>query len=195
MPKKPKPHELRNSNFRKSHGIERSLKPRPIFPERHLFVSEGSKTEPKYIDGIITKICEKLGEQARNQFKTIGDGSCTLTLLERAERYQKNDSDGFQHVWVIFDKDDFPPDAFDNTIRRCEALNERNSKRGIDLLFHAIWSQRKKLRLRRPISRQNISVGLADISMILRRAIRTVALRRALPLKHCRMTGAARYAV
>ena len=140
MPKKPKPHELRNSNFRKSHGIERSLKPRPIFPERHLFVSEGSKTEPKYIDGIITKICEKLGEQARNQFKTIGDGSCTLTLLERAERYQKNDSDGFQHVWVIFDKDDFPPDAFDNTIRRCEALNERNSKRGIDLLFHAIWS-------------------------------------------------------
>jgi hypothetical protein len=140
MAKNPKPHELRNSNFRKNHGIECSRKPRQIFPERHLFVSEGSKTEPKYIDGIITKICEKLGEPARNQFKTIGDGSCTLTLLERAEHYQKNDSDGFQHVWVIFDKDDFPPDAFDNTVGRCKALNERNEKRGVDLVFHAIWS-------------------------------------------------------
>lgn len=140
MPKKPKPHELRNPKYRRDHGIERSIKSRPILPERHLFVSEGTKTEPQYIKGLINYICQQLGEQARGQFEIIGDGSCTLTLLKKAEAHQKNDSDGFQHVWVIYDKDDFPPDAFDNTENRCKALNKRYEEQGTELKFHAIWS-------------------------------------------------------
>lgn len=139
MANNPKPHELRDHSFRKRNGIERTLKPRPILPERHLFVSEGTKTEPNYLNGIIDKICQRIGDNARHQLVVIGDGNCTLHLLSKAEKYQRNDSDGFQHVWIIFDKDDFPQDAFDNTVSRCKALNKRylNNR---DLQFHAIWS-------------------------------------------------------
>lgn len=140
MPKKLKPHELRDPKKRKELGIERTIKSRPILPERHLFVSEGTKTEPNYIEGLINCICRKLGEQARSQFEVIGGGACTLSLLKKAEKYEKNHSEGFQHVWIIYDKDDFPPDAFDNTENRCNALNKRYEEQGTDLKFHAIWS-------------------------------------------------------
>ena len=146
MPRKLKPHELRNSRIRKELRIERTFKPRQILPKRHLFVSEGTKTEPNHIEGLIDCICRKFeeqgvqGKQVRNQFKIIGDGTCTLTLLKKAEEYQKNDAEGFQHVWVIYDKDDFPPDAFDNTESRCKALNKKYEEQGTDLKFHAIWS-------------------------------------------------------
>lgn len=136
----PKRHELQSQKYRIAHGLERSMRPRRILPERHLFVSEGTKTEPNYLYGMIDRVCQCVGENARQQLCVIGDGSCTLNLLKRAEEYQKNDSDGFQHVWIIYDKDDFPADAFDNTVNRCVALNKRYAEENRDLQFHAIWS-------------------------------------------------------
>ena len=140
MAKNPKRHELQDHNYRIAHGLERSMRPRPILPERHLFVTEGTKTEPNYLNGMIDRVCQGVGEAARQQLQVIGDGSCTLYLLKKAEEYQRNDADGFQHVWIIYDKDDFPADAFDNTINRCDALNKRYEEEKRDLRFHAIWS-------------------------------------------------------
>lgn len=139
MAAKPKPHEFRNHAFRTQIGLERTIRPRPLFPERHLFVSEGTKTEPNYISGLIDRICQCVGNGAKNQFVVYGGGSNTLDLLSKAEQYQRNDSDSFQHVWIIFDKDDFPSDAFDNTVTRCLELNKRYANNR-DLKFHAIWS-------------------------------------------------------
>ena len=116
------------------------MRPRRILPERHLFVTEGTKTEPYYLNGMIERICQCVGENARQQFRIVGDGNCTLNLLKKAEQYQRNDSDGFQHVWLLYDKDDFPADAFDNTESRCKALNKRYQDEKRDLTFHAIWS-------------------------------------------------------
>lgn len=140
MPPKPKRHELQNQKYRLTHGLEQRTHRRLLLPERHLFVTEGTKTEPNYLNGMIDCICQKCGAGARRQFRVIGEGDNTLSLLEKAEKHQKNDADGFQHVWILYDKDDFPPDSFDNTVGRCEALNKRYVEESRDLRFHAIWS-------------------------------------------------------
>lgn len=140
MPKKPKPHELRKRDFRVEHGIERVSTPRMVLPERHLFVTEGAETEPNYLNGLVDVICQNYGEAARRQFKIIGEGNNTLYLLQKAEAYQQNEGDEYQHIWIIYDKDDFPPDDFDNTVNRCQALNKRFQAEGREIQYHAIWS-------------------------------------------------------
>ena len=140
MSKKPKPHELRERETRVNLNLERAVKRKPILPERHLFVTEGTKTEPSYLHGLIDQICKKVGEDARSQFQVIGEGDNTLNLLSRAVSYLSNSSDSFQHVWILYDKDDFPSDRFDTTATRCDALNQRFQEQCRDLHFHAIWS-------------------------------------------------------
>lgn len=140
MPRKPKRHELQQRGYRIKNGLECAPKPRLILPERHLFVTEGTKTEPYYLEGLVNLICERYGTQAKKQFNIIGEGDNTLNLLQKAESYQQNESDGYQHIWLIYDKDDFPPDAFDNTMSRCNAINKQFEDEQRDTKFHAIWS-------------------------------------------------------
>ena len=140
MPKKPKRHELQQRDFRIKHGLEHTKKLRIMLPERHLFVTEGTKTEPNYLNGLVDLICDHFGPSVRKQFNIIGEGGNTLNLLQRAEAYQHNEAYGYQHVWIIYDKDDFPSDAFDNTVSRCDAINKRFQSENRDTIFHAIWS-------------------------------------------------------
>lgn len=140
MPKKLKPHERRDKNTRIRCGMERSSHPRSLLPERHLFVTEGTKTEPNYLQGLIRRICNRYGDSATRQFAICPESTNTLFLLKKAEDRQQSDTDGFQHVWIIYDQDDFPADSFDNTQKRCDALNRRFQSEGIDTTFHAIWS-------------------------------------------------------
>ncbi|MDE6280319.1 MAG: RloB family protein [Oscillospiraceae bacterium] len=140
MPKKPKPHEMRDRSFRVKCGAERASVPRMVLPERHLFVTEGAETEPNYLNGLVDVICKNYGEAARRQFKIIGEGNNTLYLLQRAEAYQQNEGDEYQHIWIIYDKDDFPACDFDNTVKRCEAINKRFKAEGREIQYHAIWS-------------------------------------------------------
>ena len=140
MAKNPKRHELFNHKARLASGRERSRSPRPILPERHLFVTEGTKTEPNYLYGMIDQICALYGAPCRRQFEVYGEGHNTLGLLARAEQHLTNAPDGFQHVWLLYDQDDFPKDHFDNTVKRCKALNLRNREQGRDTVFHALWS-------------------------------------------------------
>ena len=142
MARQPKPHELRE--LRKEKNRKDTWRPdrnaRLLLPERHLFITEGTKTEPNYLHGIINLIIQRYGHAAERQFQVIGEGDNTLYLLMRAEAYLQNDSDGFRHIWILYDKDDFPPDHFDNTVSRCVALNKRYADEGRDIEFHAIWS-------------------------------------------------------
>lgn len=140
MPRKPKPHELQKREVRIKLGLESEKGPRILLPEKHLFVTEGKKTEPNYLNGLIALICERYGPQVKRQFDVIGEGDNTLNLLQKAESYQQDGADGYQHVWIVYDKDDFPPDAFDNTMNRCDAINKRFQSEGRDTEFHAIWS-------------------------------------------------------
>lgn len=136
MTKKPKRHELFLHKERVSRGFERSRNLRIILPERHLFVTEGTKSEPNYLNGMIDQICALHGNDCRKQFEVYGEGKNTLGLLSKAEQRLMNASDEFQHVWIVYDQDDFPRDHFDNTVKRCEALNQKNP----NTQFHALWS-------------------------------------------------------
>lgn len=140
MPKQLKPHQRRDRNTRIHCGMERGSTPRPLLPDRHLFVTEGTKTEPYYLQGLIKRICASYSSGAARQFKICPEGTNTLFLLKKAEEHQHSDADGFQHIWIIYDQDDFPPDNFDNTQSRCAALSKRFREEGIDTTFHAIWS-------------------------------------------------------
>ena len=140
MAKKPKRHELFSHRERLARGLERSRSPRAILPERHLFVTEGTKTEPNYLYGMIDRICELYGSSCRKQFEVYGEAYNTLGLLARAEQHLMNATVDFQHVWILYDQDDFPKAHFDNTAKRCEALNLRNQEQGRNTKFHALWS-------------------------------------------------------
>lgn len=140
MGKNLKPHELRKRKTRVELNLEPSRAPRPILPERHLFVTEGTRTEPNYLRWLIDRICARYGEAARKQFQISPEGGNTLYLLSRAEKRLQSEIDSYQHVWIIYDKDDFPADNFDNTVARCMALNKRYRDEGVDVTFHALWS-------------------------------------------------------
>ena len=117
-------------------AAETAFRPDPKLPgERHLFVSEGAVTEPLYLQSMKTFIEENC-EEARNRFEIRGEGRNTLGLLKKAEELAQ----GFQHIWVIYDKDEFPGDDFDNTVSRCNALTKKSAQNGMKRTFHAIWS-------------------------------------------------------
>jgi len=110
-------------------------------PEYHLIVSEGTKTEPNYFEGLVKEINQSHGK-GRIHIKIEGEGRNTLSLLERAKEYVKKDNNPIRHVWLVYDKDDFPIDNFDNTALKCKQYNEKNCQVNPDdfVTFHALWS-------------------------------------------------------
>lgn len=105
----------------------------PINPERHLIVTEGSKTEPLYFEAIRKKV----NDRYHGQWVTIeifGTGDHTVGLLERAIAKAEASASGFSHVWVVYDKDSFPAEEFNEVATRCDSLDIGGA------CFHAIWS-------------------------------------------------------
>lgn len=85
---------------------------------RILIVCEGEKTEPEYF--------KKFKTINPNNFvyeiKAEGYGYSNLKLVEKAkELLNANISVPYDAVWVVFDKDEFPDDQFDNAIRKASA--------------------------------------------------------------------------
>lgn len=108
----------------------------------YLIVCEGTKTEPNYFESIRSHLSGGEGDKV----VVVGAQDNTLRLVERAreEIAARNASDNppFYHVWLVFDKDSFPADDFDNTI---VATRQEDEKFGMDggVLrphWHAAWS-------------------------------------------------------
>lgn len=122
-------------------GKEWMKKPRDshrmIAPEYHLIVTEGKQTEPKYFTQLRDEINQKYKGRISIQIEGIGEGSNTLSLLEKAQEIvSKSETIEFKHVWLVYDQDDFPKDDFDNTYYRCQALSDQNDS----VTYHALWS-------------------------------------------------------
>src|SRR4030042_2474948 len=83
----------------------KSLEPRKYF----LIVSEGEKTEPNYFEAY-----KKILPKHLIEIKILGTGENTLKLLDTA--LKKAAQKSYDEVWIVFDKDSFPDDNFDNTI-------------------------------------------------------------------------------
>jgi hypothetical protein len=90
--------------------------------ERFLIVCEGEKTEPNYFEAFGKELPPHMVE-----LKVKGAGANTLSLVSIAQEIretlekQRRDQP-FDQVWVVFDRDSFPPDDFDNAIKKAKAL-------------------------------------------------------------------------
>lgn len=71
----------------------------------YLIVTEGKKTEPFYLKGIVKLIKQKIGGNV--VVDVFGEGRGTLALIERADERISKATILYQNVWIVFDKDDF----------------------------------------------------------------------------------------
>lgn len=104
-------------------------------PPYMFIISEGTKTEPNYIKGIVDKINQKYNKYTSGTPRILvhGTGRNTIGLLEYARKAVEEQLPEAESVWLMYDKDDFPADNFDNT---CYSAEQKIDKRE----YHAIWS-------------------------------------------------------
>jgi len=63
-----------------------------------------------------------------------GKGDNTLSLFNRALRDVSKSNNVYKHVWLVFDKDDFPAEQFDRTVELCDSCSTSETT------YHAAWS-------------------------------------------------------
>lgn len=106
---------------------------RSLHLDYNLIVCEGSKTEPNYFLSLKDHINQK--EVNRIQLEIVGGLGNTIGLFERARQIVSESVNGYSNVWLVYDKDDFPADHFNEVEERC-----RNCSESDGVTYHAIWS-------------------------------------------------------
>ncbi len=127
---------IKKSDADKGWMKKRRDKSRMISPEYHLIVTEGTKTEPNYFDKLKEEINQKYKGYISIEINGVGQGYNTLTLLDTAQKIVRESPTQFKHIWLVYDKDDFPKDDFDNTYLKCESLTKQSDS----VIYHALWS-------------------------------------------------------
>jgi len=98
-------------------------------PQRRylLIICEGRKTEPCYFESIKRELPKGVVE-----IEVFGAGMNTMQLVN----FEQEKKDEFlrwgrpvDRIWVVFDRDSFPKDHFDNAISKSESLQ-----------FNVAWS-------------------------------------------------------
>lgn len=87
--------------------------------QRFLIVCEGEKTEPNYFEMFGQELPRRVV-----QLDIYGEGANTLSLVSRAKYLRDSQATGdypFDQVWIVFDRDSFDADNFDNAINMAEA--------------------------------------------------------------------------
>ena len=123
----------KKSDLNKAWMQPRRDKAKKLQPEYHLIVTEGTDTEPAYFGAIKEIINSRFQEKIH--LSVFGEGDNTLNLLEKARKRAVDNPNGYRHVWVVYDTDDFPPDHIDRTAQLCEAWSIPD-----EITYHAIWS-------------------------------------------------------
>ena len=111
---------------------KREGRSRMVQMTRHLVVSEGKETEPRYFEGLRSALSAANNRKIAVVVK--GTGKHTLDLLDFAVEYCRYAPETFDHVWLVFDKDDFPETDFNVMERKCAESSDESRT------FHALWS-------------------------------------------------------
>lgn len=92
-------------------------------PPYMMIVSEGIKTEPLYLKGFVKKINDKYKNISKEpHIQVYGTARNTQSLLRFVDKMIANGEWAhFKKFWLVYDKDDFPLDNFDNTQFEAEA--------------------------------------------------------------------------
>ena len=123
---------LKKSDSGKDWMTKRRDAKKTIQPEYHLIVTEGSKTEPNYFNAIKKIINQNY--KGKIQIEVSGEGDNTVNLFEIAKNYAEKNPNGYKHVWVVYDTDDFLKDNIDAVPVLCKGNSTSDRK------YHAIWS-------------------------------------------------------
>ena len=100
---------------------QRKFETRSPKPDSFYIVTEGEKTEPQYFQAIANAITQKHGGTI--DVKVVGVGRGTSALVEEVVNALSRSPRMYQHVWAVFDKDDF--DDFDDAIALAERYGIR----------------------------------------------------------------------
>ena len=99
----------------------------------YLIVCEGEKTEPNYFEAFKRSLPKGVLELANIDID--GTGKNTLGIIEEAQQlrdlYEKRYQRIMDHVWAVFDKDDFPDQNFNNAIHKGKASDPQ---------IHCAWT-------------------------------------------------------
>jgi hypothetical protein len=129
---------LKASEYKKLEAImekkRKNIEELHQLPPYTVIFSEGIKTEPFYIKGLTQQVNRKYSEFTSNdRIVVIGTGRNTRSLLEYARKMVSQNYPEFKVVWLMYDKDDFPYDDFDNTQFSAEG-------RISSQIYHVAWS-------------------------------------------------------
>ena len=115
--------------FKKRKGIRKKRKEniREIAPYRYLIICEGEKTEPNYFKGIKDRIDikykDRIDVKEKIELDVEGTGRNTEDLVSYTIKSRNLSEKVYGHVWVVFDKDDFTDEQFNNAIYKARANN------------------------------------------------------------------------
>lgn len=128
MSLKPKKHSERFKIAEKMKQKESKMDTKYQLPPYTLIVSEGVKTEPLYLNGLVDKINAQYKALVKEKHILVyGTGRNTKGLLKYVDkRIENGEWDKYENVWLVYDKDDFPEDDFDNT--QFSAEGRKNSR-------------------------------------------------------------------
>lgn len=107
----------------KEHSRKCKLKSKKLAPANYLIVCEGKQTEPNYFNGLRKKINEKYGSKVDVLIPSIevkGTGKNTTDLVNYTDKYVNYANKRYGQVWVVFDKDDYSNEQFNQAIKNCD---------------------------------------------------------------------------
>ena len=112
---------------------KRSERKRSISLDYNLIVTEGTQTEPQYFDALKANINRKQRNRIQLEIRGLGDN--TVNLFYAAKKMVEKSPNGYSHVWLVYDCDDFPSESFNMVQTLCDQENEKGETE-----YHAIWS-------------------------------------------------------
>lgn len=117
----------RESLFNKRKGNKKKRKEniKKQSPNKYLIVTEGEATEPNYFEYYKTEIENKyntLVELDKHvNLDVEGTGRNTLDLVKYTEKLVNQSPNIYGNIWLVFDKDDFPDEQFNNSITKAQS--------------------------------------------------------------------------
>lgn len=123
----------KKSDLGKAWMPPRRDKAKMLQPEYHLIVTEGTETEPAYFGAIKDIINSQY--HGKIQLAVFGEGDNTVNLLNKARKRAESNPNGYKHVWIVYDTDDFPAENIDKVAQDCKEWSSEDS-----ITYHAIWS-------------------------------------------------------
>lgn len=92
---------------------------------RWLIVCEGTKTEPHYFQSIVDDFNTRIPKNYNLKVDIVGKGMNTISLVNSVDDFL-NKIDSYKtriipygKIFVVFDKDSFSSEIFDNAIQKC----------------------------------------------------------------------------